>query len=233
MYNTYFETIYSEFWKKQSQVYGKQEDDGLDKIIDILKGLHAKTAFEVGIGTGWPIASDLNDAGISISGCDVAESLIRIAKEKYPQMKLYVGDIWQVPFEEDKYDLVYCIRSSWYMKDFLDVISKMLKVTNNGGTVVFNILNSRNSLNRKARIKTWFIRLAVRVYGALKVLFCNKNYIASCPSYYYNLKMVTDVLNKNKVQYQVYSTNQLLGEEQFMEDSQKLLFVVRKVEDMA
>ena len=228
MYNTYFETTYSEFWKKQSQVYGKQEEDGLNKIIDILKGLRAKTAFEVGIGTGWPIASDLNDTGISISGCDVAESLIKVAQEKYPQMKLYVGDIWQVPFEKEKYDLVYCIRSSWYMKDFLDVISKMLEIANNGGTVVFNILNSRNSLNRKARIKTWFIRMAVRVYGAMKVLFCNRDYIASCPSYYYDLEMVTDVLNKNKVQYQVYSTNQLLGEEQFMEDSQKLLFVVKK-----
>lgn len=231
MYNTYFETTYSEFWKKQSQVYGKQKDDGLDKIIEILKGLHAKTAFEVGIGTGWPIASDLNDIGTDISGCDVAESLIRAAQEKYPQMKLYVGDIWQVPFEEEKYDLVYCIRSSWYMKDFLNVISKMLEVTNYGGTVVFNILNSRNPLNRKARIKSWFIRLAVRVYGAMKVLFCNRDYIASCPSCYYNIEIVKDVLNKHNVEYQVYSTNQLLGERQFMENSQKLLFVVKKMKD--
>ncbi|MDY2699387.1 MAG: class I SAM-dependent methyltransferase [Lachnospiraceae bacterium] len=233
MYNTYFETTYSEFWKKQSQIYGKQEDDGLDKIIEILKGLRAKTAFEVGIGTGWPIASDLSDAGTSISGCDVAESLIKTAQENYPQMKLHVGDIWHVPFEEKKYDLVYCIRSSWYMKDFPDVILKMLEVTDDGGTVVFNILNSGNSLNKRARIKSWFIRFAVRVYGAMKVLFCNRDYIASCPSYYYNLEMITEILNKNKVQYQVYSTNQLLGEEQFMENSQKLLFVVRKVEDMA
>ena len=228
MYNNYFESKYSEFWKKQSQIYGRQEEDGLDKIIEILKEIHAKTAFEVGIGTGWPIASDLSDAGTSISGCDVAESLIKTAQENYPQMKLYVGDIWQVPFEEKKYDLVYCMRSSWCMKDFLDVIAKMLEVTNDGGAVVFNILNSSNSLNRKSKIKSSFIHFAVRVYGAMKVLIFNRDYIAPCPSYCYNLGMIKGVLNEHNVKYQIYSTNQLLGEERFMEDSQKLLFVVRK-----
>lgn len=230
MYNAYFETKYSEFWKKQSKVYGKQEDDGLDKIIEILKELHAKTAFEVGIGTGWPIASDLSDNGTNISGCDVAESLIRTAREKYPQMKLYVGDIWQVPFEGVKYDLVYCIRSSWYMKDFLAVIQKMLEITENGGTIVFNVLNSANSINRKTKLKGTFIRFAVRVYGAMKVLFCNRDYIAPCPNFFYNLGEIKNVLNKYNVKYMVYSINQLLGKEQFMEDSQKLLFVVTKRE---
>lgn len=232
MYHTYFETTYSELWKRQSKVYGKQEDDGLDKIIEMLKELHAETAFEVGIGTGWPIASDLNDDGTSVSGCDVAESLIRVAQEKYPQMQLFVGDIWQVPFEEEKYNLVYCIRSSWYMKDFLNVISKMLKITDNGGTVVFNVLNSRNPLNKKAKIKSMFIRLAVRVYGAVKVLFCNRDYVASCPNYYYSLEQIRNILNKYNVKYEVYSINQLLGEEPFIEDSQKLLFIVKKVENV-
>lgn len=230
MYNAYFETKYSAFWKKQSKVYGKQEDDGLDKIIEMLKKLHAKTAFEVGIGTGWPIASDLSDNGTAVSGCDVAESLIRTAREKYPQMKLYAGDIWQVPFEGVKYDLVYCIRSSWYMKDFPDVIQKMLEITNDGGTVVFNVLNSANSINRKTKLKGTFIRFAVRVYGAMKVLFCNRDYIAPCPDYFYNLKMIESVLNKHHVRYNVYSINQLLGEKQFSKDSQKLLFVVKKTE---
>ena len=183
MYNTYFETKYSEFWKKQSKVYGKQENDGLDKIIKMLKNIHAKTAFEVGIGTGWPIASELYDDGTEVSGCDVAESLIRTAKENYPLMNLYAGDIWKVPFGEKKYDLVYCIRSSWYMKDFLNVILKMLDITNS----------------------------------------------APCPDYYYSLEDIKNVLRKQNFQFSVYSINQLLGEKEYVENSQKLLFIIRKL----
>lgn len=229
MYNTYFETKYSEFWKKQSKVYGKQENDGLDKIIKMLKDIHAKTAFEVGIGTGWPIASELYDDGTEVSGCDVAESLIRTAKENYPLMNLYAGDIWRVPFDEKKYDLVYCIRSSWYMKDFLNVILKMLNITNSGGTVVFNVLNSKNPQNKKSKVKGKFIRFAVRCYGALKVLFCNRDYIAPCPDYYYSLEDIKNVLRKQNFQFSVYSINQLLGEKEYVENSQKLLFIIRKL----
>lgn len=229
MYNAYFETKYSEFWKKQSIVYGRQEDDGLDKIIEMLKNIHAKTAFEVGIGTGWPIASELYTDGTEVSGCDIAESLVRTAQGNYPEMKLYVGDIWSVPFEKRKYDLVYCIRSSWCMKNFLNVTEKMLDITNEGGYVVFNILNSNNFSNKKAKVKSCFIRFAVRVYGAMKVLFCNRDYIAPCPNYYYNAKKINEVLKAHNVKCHIYSVNQLLGKEQFMEKSQKLLFVIEKV----
>lgn len=228
MYNAYFETQYSDFWKKQSKIYGKQEDDGLDKIIDILKGVRAKTAFEIGIGTGWPIASELYEDGTIISGCDVSESLIRLAQKNYPQMNLYVGDIWQMPFTGEMYDLVYCIRSSWYMKDFLDVIPKMLDITNSGGTVIFNVLNDCNASNRKAQIKGYFVRFAVRVYGAVRVLFCNRDYIAPCPNFYFKLEKIRKVLSNYGLKYDVYSTEQLLGHREFNKCSQKLLFIVRK-----
>ncbi len=228
MYNTYFETRYSEFWKEQSKIYGKQEDEGLDKIIEMLRGLHAKTAFEIGIGTGWPIASELYEDGTVVSGCDVSESLIRLAQKNYPEMNLYVGDIWQVPFEGKKYDLVYCIRSSWFMKDFLNVILKMLDIVNTGGTVVFNVLNGCNASNRKAKIKGSFVRFAVRVYGAIKVLFCNRDYIAPCPNFYFELAEIGKVLSNYGLEYDVYSVEQLLGNGEFKESSQKLLFVVKK-----
>ena len=228
MSNRYFETVYSNFWKQESEVYGKQEEEGLDRIIEKLKSFQAENAFEVGIGTGWPIAAELYANGTHVAGCDVAESLIRTAQETYPEMELFVGDIWQVPLEKGKYDLVYCIRSSWYMKDFLNVISRMLELTKSGGIVVFNILNNRNFSNKKAILKGFFIRLAVRLYGAMKVLLLNKDYIAVPPSYLYNLKEVKKVLDKYEVVFQVVSINQLLGDKQFVDNSQKLLFIVRK-----
>ena len=183
----------------------------------------------MGIGTGWPIAAELYANGTHVAGCDVAESLIRTAEETYPGMELFVGDIWQVPLEKGKYDLVYCIRSSWYMKDFLNVLDKMLSIANNGGVVAFNILNSKNPANKRADLKAKVLYLAVRLYGAMKVLFLNKDYIAPCPNYHYSQDAIENLLSKRDVKWEVFSINQLLDKNaEFMPKSQKLFFVIKK-----
>lgn len=93
MYNNYFEHVYSKFWTETSKKYGME--DGVDSIIEIMKQLHVETAFEVGIGTGWPIADSLVKSGVKISGCDISESLITQTKKAYPDMDVFAGTIWE------------------------------------------------------------------------------------------------------------------------------------------
>lgn len=229
MYNNYFDQVYSKFWTKTSQAYGME--DGLDSIIDILKNLHGKSAFEIGIGTGWPIADMLEKSGLSLAGCDISSSLIMQARQSYPDMELYTGTIWDAGIDKElKWDIVYCIRSSWYMKDFLGVIEKMMQMTNENGYIVFNIINRRNKENKKALWKNRFSRIRGRIEGSIKVLLLNRDYFASCPAFYYTKSEVESVLRKENVEWQVLSTNQLTdSRKEFEEDGQKLLFIVRKL----
>lgn len=77
-----------------------------------------------------------------MSECDISESLIKQTQETYPNMELFVGSIWAMGSRfSKKYDIVYCIRSSWYMKDFLRMVKTMLEMTKSNGYVVFNIIN--------------------------------------------------------------------------------------------
>ena len=229
MYNNYFEQIYSKFWTEHSKAYGM--GDGLDSIIDILQNLHGKSAFEIGSGTGWPIADLLEKGGLKLAGCDISSSLIMQTKQAYPNMELYAGTIWDVDIDEKrKWDIVYCIRTSWQIKDFLLVIEKMLQMTNDNGYIVFNIINKSNKENKKALWKNRFSRVRGRIEGAIKVLLFNRDYFASCPGFFYTKAEVESVLRKENVEWQVLSTNQLMdSKKEFEEDGQKLLFIVRKL----
>ena len=232
MYNNYFEHVYSKFWTETSKKYGME--DGVDSIIEILLELHGKSAFEVGIGTGWPIADSLLKSGVKVSGCDISERLIAETQKTYPNMELYAGTIWEAGGGINKktsaqYDIVYCIRSSWYMKDFLRVIEKMLQMTRSNGYVVFNIINGKNQENKKALARNRFQRIKGRIEGALKVLLFNRDYFASCPAFYYTQSEIERVLRILNVKWKVLSTNQL-GDNvaEFDEKGQKLLFVIQK-----
>lgn len=230
MYKNYFEQVYSKFWTETSKKYGLE--DGIDSIIEILKQLHVKTAFEVGIGTGWPIADSLLKSGIKMSGCDISESLITQAKKSYPDMDLFAGTIWEVGINKrtaSQYDMVYCIRSSWYMKEFLKVIEKMVQMTQNNGYVVFNIINRQNQKNRRALTKSRFYSVKGRIEGALKVLLLNRDYFASCPAFYYTQSEIESVLRTLNVKWKVLSTNQLYDSTaKFDGCGQKLLYIVQK-----
>lgn len=231
MYNNYFDHVYSKFWTETSKAYGLE--DGVDSIIEILQQLHGESAFEVGIGTGWPIADSLLKSGVKMSGCDISSSLVEQTRKTYPDMDLFTGTIWDInksALRNVKYDIVYCIRSSWYMQDFLRVIQKMLHMTRKNGYVVFNIINRQNQDNKKALAKNRFQRVKGRIEGALKVLLLNRDYFASCPAYYYTKSEIENLLRSINVKWKVLSTNQLFDREaKFDECGQKLLFIVQKL----
>ena len=231
MYNNYFENVYSKFWTETSKAYGLE--DGVDSIIEILQQLHGESAFEVGIGTGWPIADSLLKSGVKMSGCDISSSLVEQTRKTYSDMDLFTGTIWDInksALRNVKYDIVYCIRSSWYMQDFLRVIQKMLHMTRKNGYVVFNIINRQNQDNKKALAKNRFQRVKGRIEGALKVLLLNRDYFASCPAYYYTKSEIENLLRSINVKWKVLSTNQLFDREaKFDECGQKLLFIVQKL----
>ena len=232
MYNNYFENVYSKFWTETSKAYGLE--DGVDSIIEILQQLHSESAFEVGIGTGWPIADSLLKSGVKMSGCDISPSLVEQTRKAYPDMDVFAGTIWEAGGIKKngslQYDIVYCIRSSWYMKDFLRVIQKMLHMTRKNGYVVFNIINRQNQDNKKALARNRFQRAKGRIEGALKVLLLNRDYFASCPAYYYTKSEIENLLRSMDVKWKVLSTNQLSDREaKFDECGQKLLFIVQKL----
>ena len=88
-----------------------------------------KGIWSTGVGTGWPIGTALKEKGITVDGCDLAESSVALArKELENESGIWTGDV--LSYEgQAQYDVVYCVRASWYIPDFYATVSKMITMT--------------------------------------------------------------------------------------------------------
>ena len=145
----YLENKYADFWKNQTHVYGIGNWEQM--IIDEIGSVNPTKVFEVGIGTGWPIATTLQDKGVEIFGCDIADKSVHEACDRLHReygTQIYTGDLLELDID-DKYDATYCVRSSWYMNTdhLLAVLGKMSEMTGDGGIIVIDFMDE--SLHRQ------------------------------------------------------------------------------------
>lgn len=146
----YFDKVYSKYWQEKVQKYGFTAYETY--IVKNIMKSHPKGVFAVGIGTGWPIEDAMckKDKKITISGCDVASSSVRIAQEQVGCHAglIYCGTIFNY-LEKDKFDVVYCVRTSWYIPNFYKTLEKMISMTKDGGMLVFDIMDNRSLYHLK------------------------------------------------------------------------------------
>lgn len=137
----YLEEEYSKFWEKQTYIYGLGSYENF--ILQKVESVNPKNVYEVGIGNGYPFAVSLKEKGITVSGCDVAPRLVESAKSKLGGVcgEIKVGTIHEINIE-NTYDVVYCVRVSWYMKEkyFIRTLEKMIEITNDNGLIVFDVM---------------------------------------------------------------------------------------------
>ena len=90
----YYKNEYSKFWEKQTKIYGYGRYE--QYLVKIIAQSSPKKVFEVGIGTGWPIGVSLKNLGVEVDGCDIADSLVCLARENLDNEKgIYVGDVME------------------------------------------------------------------------------------------------------------------------------------------
>ncbi len=102
--------------------------------------------------------------GMSIHyvGLDQSEELIKKAQEKFPKDNFAVGDMRELPFPDDSYDIIYCIAAFHHLanaEDRLKVLSEMRRILKTGGKVVmtnWNLLGQWGSEQvEKEKYKRW------------------------------------------------------------------------------
>jgi ubiquinone/menaquinone biosynthesis C-methylase UbiE len=113
-------------------------------VDDTLNSDKERLILDVGIGTGWPIASSLLSLDYKISGVDISSSLINKCLEDHPNIHSEVGDSENMPHESESFDLVYCFHSSSLFPDLMKAIYEMFRVRKKSGVVLIDMLNINN-----------------------------------------------------------------------------------------
>lgn len=212
----YYKNVYSKFWVGQTKRYGYEKYER--SIVGLIRKASPRRVFEVGIGTGWPIGASLKREGIRVDGCDIADSLVALArKELDNETGIYVGDVMKYRGRPE-YDVTYCVRASWYIPDFYATVEKMLSMTKPGGTVIFDIMD-RDSL----------YCIGLRLQG-LKEKYYQFLGIAREERYGMHFVSVPGMkrfLKKRGVPYQCCGERRITGNKDILHTS-KIIFVCRK-----
>ncbi|WP_108124539.1 class I SAM-dependent methyltransferase [Saccharospirillum mangrovi] len=97
------------------------------------------TALDVGCGCNGRLIDWLLAEGFQPEGVDVSAEMIRLSRERYPQLAFYHQDIcqWEVPAQ---YDFITAWDSIWHipLSEQNAVMTKLIAALNPGGVLIFS-----------------------------------------------------------------------------------------------
>jgi ubiquinone/menaquinone biosynthesis C-methylase UbiE len=144
---TYTKDVYSKYWlNAREKKYGFLTYDRnlCDLICDLFPEKKGKKLLEAAIGTGYPFADFFQKKGFLVYGIDISPRLIEKCNKLYPRIDAKVGDVEDLEFPDNYFDLTYCFHSTWLFPDLNKAIDEMLRVTKENGAILFDIQNRCN-----------------------------------------------------------------------------------------
>lgn len=212
----YYKNIYSKFWENQTKNYGYEKYT--KNLVRLISKSSPRRAFEVGIGTGWPIGVALKEKGIKIDGCDIADSSVVLAqKELENEEGIWVGDVLEYKGNA-LYDVTYCVRSSWCIPNFYLVLKKMISMTYGGGYIVFDVMD-KNSLYC---LKSRWLGIKEKYYRLLGI-DVDERY----GTHYVSISKMKKFLKKNGLVYECWGERKITHSED-KRNTPKVVFYCRK-----
>lgn len=126
----------------------------MKKLKDLARS--SVNILDMGCGEGTRLAyiADNDRCGF---GIDISEKAIEIARKKYPQFDFRVGDLENLPFSDNKFDLVYSAFTFEHLDNPEKVLMEAIRVLKKGGALLivapnFGAPNRASPPNKKNRL---------------------------------------------------------------------------------
>jgi SAM-dependent methyltransferase len=91
-----------------------------------------------------------SERGAKVSGLDAAEGLLLIARERAPDGEFRVGDIEELPYEDNTFDAVFAANSVQYAADRVAALRGFARVCQPGGHIVAGLFGSPDKVEFRA-----------------------------------------------------------------------------------
>lgn len=132
----YNETTYSPQVIRQSYI---------EEFINMTNIKKTSKILDVGCGPG-ELLKSLKNKRCELHGVDISESMIDIAHQNLISNRKYgvclsVGDITDLKYEDEYFDIVIAAGVVEYQDDFDKSISELIRVLKPGGVLIFNVTN--------------------------------------------------------------------------------------------
>ena len=153
--------------KKKSRVYASAEgydiyaelyDESLgylssfekDQLLPMFGDLNGKNVLDAGAGTG-RIIRDLKNYGAHVTALDTSNEMLKICKKKFSDIETVLGDVENMPFEDDRFDLVIATFVVVHLKNLDKAFDEIYRVLKDGGSVIITNINQRKAPKLKLK----------------------------------------------------------------------------------
>ena len=121
-----------------AQMQRKIVGDMLDLAGSTKGSVSTSSILDAGCGTGYGLQELVNAyPQADFSGLDLAPSMLEVARKCTPQAQFYQGDIEQLPFSDQSFDLVWS-SSAIQWCETQQAISELARVAQSGGQVLIS-----------------------------------------------------------------------------------------------
>lgn len=120
-------------YSKKSQ--GLVSEDQIDEFVSLLPA--NPKILDAGCASGRD-SNLLTERSASVIGIDISEELIKIAKEKYPEIYFVIGNFLQLPFADEEFYGVWSHASLLHFdnkKDVITSLSEFFRVLKKNGII--------------------------------------------------------------------------------------------------
>lgn len=121
-----------------------------DVLLTILGKIKIKKALDLGSGTGRLITALKRSASVVIAA-DVSEEMLRIVKEKFPEVETVLSDVSNLPFINDYFDLVMASFLIVHVRNLEMAFDEVYRVLKNEGIFIVTNINQRRAPKLKIK----------------------------------------------------------------------------------
>lgn len=112
------------------------------KLFSVFGELKGKKVVDIGCGTG-RIIGELKLFGAEVTAVDISEEMLKKVDKKYSDIKTIMGDMENLPFDDETFDVAVCTFVIVHIKDPEKAFQEVYRILKDGGEFILTNINQR------------------------------------------------------------------------------------------
>lgn len=144
-----------EIWGTRAQDWATANEPAWNQVFEtvleeagVSRGSHL---LDIGCGAGGALVL-ARQRGAEVSGLDAAEALVAIALGRLPGAKIEIGEMEELPFANESFDIVIGINSFQFAGDLVRALSEARRVCRKNGTVAMLVWGNREDCDLLTKV---------------------------------------------------------------------------------